>query len=413
MGSAPTYAVIGAGYGDEGKGLMTDALAARLGPESFVIRFNGGAQAGHTVVMPDGRRHVFHHVGSGSFAGATTGLSKHFVSNPHVLSEELAQLAGLGVRPRIVADERGLLTTPWDMMINQFIEEERGTARHGSCGLGVGETVERSLRPEYATTLADLRGDVDVLRTRFEAIRSEWVPKRLTRLGVPQLWLKNRGLIMAPKTLERALAEAVGMLEHVDIAPRLAPPKGAPVIFEGAQGLMLDQTIGHFPYVTRSNTGLLNIADVMEECGMERLEVFYMTRAYVTRHGAGPLAHEQPGPPSERFSDPTNVPNPWQGTLRFGLLDLDVLGRAIRADLASVNGRGLDVAPRLAVTCLNQIDEARWVKGGVKKTGDEVALLAALRDHLPVSSEIAVSRSPTREMTTRRSIQRKKNDAVA
>jgi len=74
--------VIGANYGDEGKGAAVDRLATEAGAQCLVVRFNGGAQAGHTVETPDGRRHVFSHFGAGSFAGARTFLSRFFVSNP-------------------------------------------------------------------------------------------------------------------------------------------------------------------------------------------------------------------------------------------------------------------------------------------------------------------------------------------
>lgn len=391
MKTSPIHAVIGAGYGDEGKGLLTDALAARYGADAIVIRANGGAQAGHTVTTPDdddqaGLRHVFHHVGSGSFVGAATGLSRHFISNPWLLAEELGELAALGVHPRITADARGLLTTPWDMMVNQFIEQARGITRHGSCGLGVGETVERSLHSAYATTLADLSGDVDGLRARFDDIRREWVPRRLTKLGFARAWLDNRAAILSDETMERALSGAIGMLEHVDVVPKLELPADAPIIFEGAQGLMLDQTFGAFPYVTRSNTGLKNIAEVLAENGRREIEVTYAARAYVTRHGAGPLAHEQAGPPSARFEDRTNVPNEWQGSLRFGLLDLDVLSDAIRADLNSVEGQGLTIQPQLAVTCLDHVaDGVDWVSNGtVTRSGPE-PLISWMGDKLGIA----------------------------
>ena len=83
--------VIGANYGDEGKGLMTDFLC-RQHSADLVVRFNGGAQAGHTVVTPEGERHVFHHIGSGYFAGVPTYLSKFFVSNPVLFKQEYQEL---------------------------------------------------------------------------------------------------------------------------------------------------------------------------------------------------------------------------------------------------------------------------------------------------------------------------------
>ncbi|MEO7691538.1 MAG: adenylosuccinate synthetase, partial [Sphingomonas sp.] len=137
------YGVIGACYGDEGKGRTVDAIAHRLGAGTVVVRSNGGAQAGHTVVAPSGARHVFHQLGSGAFAGAATHFSRFMVSHPMMLGEEVRAVAALGGAIAITADPRGYVTTPWDMMVNQAIEMARGGARHGSCGLGFGETVLR------------------------------------------------------------------------------------------------------------------------------------------------------------------------------------------------------------------------------------------------------------------------------
>lgn len=397
---APAFAVIGAGYGDEGKGLLTDALAHTLGQDTVVIRHNGGAQAGHSVTLPNGQRHVFHHVGSGSLAGARTFLSRHFVSNPIVLADEIAALAGFGIAPRIAADENGLFTTPWDMMINQFVEEARGGARHGSCGLGFGETIERCADPAFATPLALLRGDPGRLRDRFDSIRRNWVPARLTRLGQPGLWLTHRNLILSEEGLERAVAAALGLLTQVDLVAKpveAVSPESA-VVFEGAQGLMLDQLRGAFPHVTRSHTGLANALEVAGALGIARIEAVYATRAYVTRHGAGPLLHEQMCPPSPSFSDPTNVPNPWQGRLRFGLLDCDILSAAIRSDLSDAAGTGITVEPRLAVTCLDQLQAGpvSFVEAGRKTEASAEALAARAAVTAPVSGPAILSYGPTR-----------------
>src|SRR5690348_14536867 len=121
--------VIGANFGDEGKGLMTDYLCAAAGDSSrgeisgaMVVRFNGGAQAGHTV-FAGGRRHVFHHFGSGAFAGAATFLSRYFVVNPFLWAKERDEL---GFCPRVFVDRAAMLTTPYDMLVNQEAERIRG-----------------------------------------------------------------------------------------------------------------------------------------------------------------------------------------------------------------------------------------------------------------------------------------------
>src|SRR5262249_12200450 len=151
----PATVIIGANLGDEGKGLLTDFHAAAA-PGALIVRFNGGAQAGHTVVTPDARRHVFSHFGSGSFAGAATYLSRFFVSHPTLFLRERAQLAALGLAPTVHVDPRSPITTPYDMLINQAVETARAGARHGSCGIGFGETIQRGLAPRLALQVGDL-----------------------------------------------------------------------------------------------------------------------------------------------------------------------------------------------------------------------------------------------------------------
>ena len=132
--------VIGANFGDEGKGLTTDYLSMG-GNDPIVVRFNGGAQAGHTVQTIDNKAHVFHHVGSGSFLDIPTFLSKFFIVNPTAFVLELEELEALSMKPRLYLDIRAPLTTPYDMIINWAIETKRGNSRHGSCGFGIDQTM--------------------------------------------------------------------------------------------------------------------------------------------------------------------------------------------------------------------------------------------------------------------------------
>ena len=96
--------VVGANFGDEGKGLMTDCFCHQSsvkGEKCLVVLHNGGAQRGHTVVTPEGGRHVFHHFGSGTFVGADTYLSEDFILNPMVFRQEWEELKTLGVSPKV------------------------------------------------------------------------------------------------------------------------------------------------------------------------------------------------------------------------------------------------------------------------------------------------------------------------
>lgn len=357
-------AVIGAAWGDEGKGLLTDALAR---PGTLVVRSNGGAQAGHTVCAPDGRRHVFHGVGAGSFRGAGTFLSRFFVHNPLLHADEVAALAQLRVQPRVLADPRGAVTTPYDMMLNQMAEEARGAARHGSCGLGVNETVTRT---EAGPVLraGDL-GDPGRVRDVLRAVRMEWVPARLDALGVvpSPAW---QARLDSPAVMDAFVRATARFAASVPMDADAIAHHPGPVLFEGAQGLLLDAEHRWFPHVTRSRTGLANVAVLASEAGIGALDVTHCTRAYATRHGAGPFPREG-GP---HYPDPTNVPNEWQGTLRFGLLDVDLLAEAVAADVAACP---LPVSRRVAVTCLDQVgDGVRWFVGGTERVGTAAMLEA-------------------------------------
>jgi len=350
------HAVIGANFGDEGKGLATDALAADLmlqGLDPVVVRSNGGAQAGHTV-QTQGRRHVFHHVGSGAFTGARTHLSRFFVAHPMLFLRELEELrALLPGSPEISIDPRAQVTTPWDVFLNQAVEAARGAGRHGSCGVGFGETLERVSRGAPLTA-ADLAA-AD-LPDRLVAIRDGWADARLAEIGVSDhpYVTANRDTLWSDSLLDRFLQDA--RLFASLIQSRSDAELGSEmVLFEGAQGLMLDMDLGAMPHLTRSNTGLRNMIAIAEGAGIGEIRPLYMTRAYMTRHGAGPLRHEADALPWAEIVDPTNRPNPWQGSLRLAPLDLDETGRFIRADLASAEGSAVRITPAIGVSCLDQI----------------------------------------------------------
>mgnify|MGYP001193066267 CR=1 FL=1 len=382
-------AVIGAGYGDEGKGLMTDWLASQ--GADVVVRTNGGAQAGHTVEN-GGSRHVFHHFPSGSAAGVPGHLSRHFVSHPMLFGGERAELLAKGWSTRLTADPRGLVTTPWDMMVNQFIEVRRGNARHGSCGVGFGETIERSLRDRFLISVGDVLSGADV-RGRLLAIRNDWVPERLKALGGGELSPEEASLVSDDGILEAYLADCEAFAASVTVLEDRAL-RGA-VLFEGAQGLMLDQEYGSFPHVTRSYTGVRNMSEVAAEAGIGKIEALYATRAYVTRHGAGPLGHEGEPMDHVRIVDPTNAPNEWQGTIRAAPLDVDVLAAAIARDLAQAR-MGVKASASLAVTCVDQVHGSLLLWSGGKRERVPAEMLACRIGSLAGYGVEAVSRGPSR-----------------
>ncbi|WP_164879667.1 adenylosuccinate synthetase [Afifella aestuarii] len=365
--------MIGASYGDEGKGRTVDWLAASSGPKALVVRSNGGAQAGHTVETPKGRRHVFHHVGSGTFRGARTHLSRYMVSHPILFAEEVTALSRHLDLPAISADPRGFVTTPFDMMVNQAAELARDGARHGSCGLGFGETVGRCETGPYALTVADLYRPG--LKDRLIAIREEWLPKRLEEMDLrpgfgPLAFASSRDLLDCFVAQCTEFARRVGRRDDPQIGEEDT------VIFEAAQGLLLDQNASGFPFVTRSKTGLANISAIAAEAGIESLDAIFASRCYLTRHGRGPMEDERPIKQWYALEDPTNQPNPWQETMRHGLIDPAKLADRIALDLARST---VPCRASLAMTCLDQAKKRFvWLSEGEPREGTEAAFLGAM-----------------------------------
>lgn len=346
------YAVIGANFGDEGKGLITDFLAHELGCDTLVVRFNGGAQAGHTVVSREGLRHVFSHFGAGTFAGCASYLSKYFVANPIIFARELAALQRLALTPSIFIDPEAPLTTPIDMFINRTVEAARGDSKHGSCGLGINETVTRGLRDaSMRTTVADVLTPA-ALQRKLNLLLKEWLPQRLTDLRIDRACEEVRSFSAKFDTITNAFLDDCAMMtEHATITANPARP--ASIIFEGAQGLRLDEDrIDQWPHLTRSKTGLFNVVPLSSRFGVDALNVIYITRTYLTRHGAGPL----PAECAWRFADATNTPNAYQGSLRYAPLDLPQLEYSITTDLNYARRLLPAINASLAVTCADQLE---------------------------------------------------------
>jgi len=297
--------VIGANFGDEGKGLITDYLCAKYGA-GMVVRFNGGSQAGHTVVTPEGKRHVFKHFGSGTFLNIPTFLSQFFILNPIMFFKELDEINLLGFKPIVYAHPNCLVTTFADMIINQRIENARGHLRHGSVGLGIGETIERSNIESLKITMSDLWNGRN-LKDKLREICTKYAEFRTGSIIAKYEPMIDNYIKGCEKFAEYIFPLGIDQCKEP--------------IFEGAQGLLLDQNNAEFfPHVTRSNTGMKNVRVLCEQAGIKDIDIYYVSRTYLTRHGAGPLPGEDPSLTS--FHDDTNVPHDYQGVMRFAPINL-------------------------------------------------------------------------------------------
>ncbi|HEX5005338.1 MAG TPA: adenylosuccinate synthase [Gemmatimonadales bacterium] len=353
--------VVGAQWGDEGKGKLVDVLSERA---DCVVRYQGGANAGHTVVIGD-EQFILQQIPSGILhAGATCVIGNGVVLDPDTLFQELDGLTGRGVDTtgRLFISERAHLVLPFHKLLDAASEKSQ---KIGTTGRGIGPTYE----DKYG------RRGVRVIDLRDGAALRGLLAERLDRA--------NRLLAMmgaAPASLE----EHVALLER--LAPRLLPlavdtgllvhrtlRSGKRVLLEGAQGALLDVDHGTYPYVTSSNT-TAGGASIGSGIGPTAIDgVLGVVKAYTTRVGNGPLpteAHGEGGETLQRiggeFGAVTGRPR------RCGWFDANVVRYSVR-----VNG-----LTGLAVTKLDVLDSFREIPVG---TGYRID--GELTDELPAEVE--------------------------
>jgi adenylosuccinate synthase len=306
------------GYGDAGKGTVVDWLCSpRSGPDGVhtVVRFNGGAQAGHNVVTTDGRHHSFAQFGSGTFTpGVRTHLSRFVLVDPLALAAEAGHLAAVGVPDalaRLTVDRDALLVTPYHRAANQVRELARGEHRHGSCGMGIGETARYALaHPGDAPRVADCAAP-RVLARKLATLRDQ-LTSDLDPLAPAG---SDTGASIADLCdAYGAFAAAVPLVDSGYLTRVL---RRGPVVFEGAQGVLLDEWRGFHPYTTWSTTTFANAETLLAEAGQAAMHLG-VVRTYMTRHGPGPFVTEDP---TMERPEPHNRDGRWQGVFRAGHFD--------------------------------------------------------------------------------------------
>ncbi|HKB40654.1 MAG TPA: adenylosuccinate synthetase [Gemmataceae bacterium] len=336
---------VGLGFGDEGKGATVDFLCRRYEAD-LVVRYCGGSQAGHNVQLPDGRRHTFSQFGAGTLAGVPTYLGPAVVIHPTALAREADHLKELGVADpySLLAVHPGcLVSTYLHQTANQLRELARGEARHGSCGHGIGETRSYWLKCGADAVCARDLGDRATLRAKLELLRQRLLLDVQEVLGrVPRDILAEYGLL-------GLTADAVaGPLLEVGKSLRLRDemPDHTTAVYEGAQGVLLDEWYGFHPYTTWSTVTPHHALELAVASGADEVCVLGLTRAYTTRHGAGPFpSHDEAFTTAIR--DEGNPWNRWQGDLRAGWLDLVLLRYAARA---------CGTVDNLGVSCVDHLD---------------------------------------------------------
>ncbi len=347
--NVPRYAsVLGLGFGDCGKGLFIDALTRRWKAHT-IVRFSGGAQAGHNVVeasagLNSPRHHTFSQFGAGSFVpGVSTVLLDPMIVHPTALlleAEVLKQKGVPNVLGRLLIDSNCRITTPFHQAAGRIREMVRGRAAHGTCGVGVGETVKHALEhPEQAVRYGELEalkdGKSRQLLEKLQSLRETLVAE-LTVLGghavegaVKQEWtlLKDEAVAGRWLDLVKPLVCQCPPATGETIASRLKLPGN--VLFEGAQGILLDEWRGFHPHTTWSSITTHALEAAVSGLDLaEPMAHFGVMRTYLTRHGAGPFPTFDPTL-GKVLPEPHNQGEGWQGDFRRGHPDVVLLRYAL------------------------------------------------------------------------------------
>lgn len=353
--------VVDLGYGDAGKGSMVDYLARRslTSDSTLVVRFNGGPQAAHNVVLPDGRHHTFASFGAGTFAGARTHLSQDVLVNPMHVYAEAEALCQKGVsRPMdgITFDFNSKVITPWHKALNRIRERSRGAGRHGSCGQGIGEVMSQSFEAPHLTVRMRHGLDRPVLDELIEYLRLN--AKTVVAEGEDHPDNEADFVLFESALVREAFVAALkDCAEGRLVLDEHALDSATHVIFEGAQGVLLDENYGWHPYTTWSTTTQRNATQMVARYRNlhgrpVHVTTLGLTRSYMTRHGAGPFVTE-----ASLFQMPVekhNGFNDWQRGWRTGHLDLVALEYALSVCRYSGTVDGL------VVSHLDEFIPVRW-----------------------------------------------------
>ncbi|MBK7209275.1 MAG: adenylosuccinate synthase [Xanthomonadales bacterium] len=337
--------ILGAQWGDEGKGKIVDLLTERVG---IVARFQGGHNAGHTLVI-NGKKTVLHLIPSGILRdGVQCLIGNGVVLSPAALRHEISELEGEGVevRSRLKISPATPLIMPYHIAVDQAREKASGAKAIGTTGRGIGPAYEdkvarRSIRVADLMYPSELPEKVRIAVDYHNFILTQW--------------LKAEGVDYR-KVLDEALEYSEYLRPMIDDVSTLlhdARRRGDHILYEGAQGALLDIDHGTYPYVTSSNT---TVGGALAGTGVGASDIDYVLgicKAYATRVGGGPFPTELNDEMGEALRKRGNEFGASTGRpRRCGWIDLVALKRATQIN--AING--------LAITKLDVLDGLPTIK---------------------------------------------------
>ena len=289
----PSVVILGAQWGDEGKGKVIDYYAKDA---DIVVRYQGGCNAGHTVVVND-EKYKFHLIPSGAVQGKKIMIGNGVVVDPQVLSKEIENLKEKGINPDLLISERAHLTLPYHKILDGMEERYRGKSKVGTTKKGIGPTYTDKVA-RSGLRMIDLLYEED-LEEKIEDLVS-LKNKMLKHVYGSKLTVSKKETMDYIKEYKNKLKSYIG---DVSLALYEAMREGKKIIFEGAQGTFLDVDHGTYPFVTSSNP---TIGGVFTGTGIGLKDIktiIGVSKAYTTRVGGGPFPTELKDEIGERIRE--------------------------------------------------------------------------------------------------------------
>lgn len=327
------YCIADLAFGDCSKGATTDAIC-RSFPVDLIVRYNGGCQASHAVVLEDGFSHLFSQFGAGMLANnrVRTHLSRFMLVEPFSMMKEAEALGKLtdNVWERTTVDSDAVIVTPIHRAVNRHREIMRRANAHGSCGRGIGVAREMQLKHGQSVLMAK---DLEYYGRTMDKL-DFLLDEVLHEIGGDFTLTDLRDIAEAYQEWPVTLVDGLEPAETM--------------VFEGAQGVMLDEKHGTAPHNTWTNTTFENAETLLDEVGCtDRMRIGCL-RSYYTRHGAGPFPTEDN---TLDLPEPHNGNDGFQGEFRVGRFDFTLAKQAL-----SIVG-GVDA---LAISHMDYLPRLGW-----------------------------------------------------
>lgn len=344
--------IIGANYGDEGKGTVVAHYTKHSEGTVLNVLTNGGAQRGHSILTEDGNV-TFHHFGSGTYHGADNFYSCFFILNPMQFVKEYDELI---VKPKkIYRDTTCRWSTPYDLMANMITEALQG--RHASCGMGIWNTIKRFRSGKHPSAIFfdSFIGMNQIEKLNYLSMVKEYYEKQIT---IPNNF---KSIWNSEMLKEHFINDCMFMAKHT-IPMNLKQLEYDNLIFENGQGLMLCDTGKDTYDTTPSNTGILYSLELLKNIKDVDITAHYVTRPYLTRHGDGHIFNNADRQiiSKDVKEDRTNRYNEFQGDFRYGKLNISDLKNRIIKDNARLLDTRINV--ELDVTHCDEMDREKEFK---------------------------------------------------